>query len=165
MSDIIQTFMEEHKKISESMEDLKKKCLIFLEQDQIDLEEFREAVSFIRSFVDKQHHQREEKLLFQAMMEELGEAAVNLVQHGMMVEHDLARLYAGALDAALKDWEESPGGENKLQILANAMGYYYLMVRHIDRENQVIYPYARRSLSQETLQKLNKELENDTETF
>ena len=88
MSDIIQTFMEEHKKISESMEDLKKKCLIFLEQDQIDLEEFREAVSFIRSFVDKQHHQREEKLLFQAMMEELGEVAVNLVQHGMMVEHD-----------------------------------------------------------------------------
>ena len=45
------------------------------------------------------------------------------------------------------------------------MGYYYLMVRHIDRENQVIYPYARRSLSQETLQRLNKELENDTETF
>ena len=52
MSDIIQTFMEEHKKISKSMEDLKKKCLIFLEQDQIDLEEFRETVSFIRSFVD-----------------------------------------------------------------------------------------------------------------
>ena len=98
-------------------------------------------------------------------MEELWEVAVNLVQHGMMVEHDLARLYAGALDAALKDWEESPDGENKLQILANAMGYYYLMVRHIDRENQVIYPYARRSLSQETLQRLNKELENDTETF
>ena len=123
----------------------------------MDMEYFRNAVSFIRNFADKAHHQKEEKILFQAMMERLGTVAVNLIQHGMLVEHDLARLHVMELENALNAYEKEKTPENKLDIIANAVGYCYLLKRHVDKENAVVYPYAEKNLSADVMKQLDEE--------
>lgn len=128
-----------------------------MEHDTMDMEYFRNAVSFIRNFADKAHHQKEEKILFQAMMERLGTVAVNLIQHGMLVEHDLARLHVMELENALNAYEKEKTPENKLDIIANAVGYCYLLKRHVDKENAVVYPYAEKNLSADVMKQLDEE--------
>ena len=101
--------------------------------------------------------QKEEKILFQAMMERLGTVAVNLIQHGMLVEHDLARLHVMELENALNAYEKEKTPENKLDIIANAVGYCYLLKRHVDKENAVVYPYAEKNLSADVMKQLDEE--------
>lgn len=74
----------------------------------------------------------------------------------MLVEHDLGRLF-------MKDFEEAllavKNGDNdaKVDVVANAVSYTHLLNRHIDKEDTVAYPFAKRGLSSETLQKIDNE--------
>ena len=153
---IIEILKEEHDNILIFLEKLHKKCILFLTEDTIDIDGLREDIQFIRSYADAKHHQKEEKILFQVMTEQLGMVAVNLVQHGMLVEHDLARLHVMELEKAVNAYEKKPSTEEKLNILANAMGYYYLLQRHIEKENGVVYPFAEKNLSAELMDDMNK---------
>lgn len=96
----------------------------------------------------------------------IGAAAEKLVRHGMLVEHDLGRLYMQELEAAI---DRVAGGdeESRLDIIANAVSYTHLLHRHVDKEDGVVYKYAKNNLSKETLDKLNEEcmnLEHDERT-
>ena len=157
MKGIIEILMDEHKEILKFVESLHKKCLIFMEEDKISIQEFRDGIQFIREFADKAHHQKEEKVLFRAMMEHLGPTAEKLVKGGMLVEHDLARLHVSELEKAIQAYEENPNAKNKLDILANAMGYCYLLKRHAMKEDEVVYPFAQRALSSEVMEQLDRE--------
>lgn len=157
MQGIIEILREEHDEILKFIVELREKCVDFMEHDTMEMEYFRNAVSFIRNFADKAHHQKEEKILFQAMMERLGTVAVNLIQHGMLVEHDLARLHVMELENALNAYEKEKTPENKLDIIANAVGYCYLLKRHVDKENAVVYPYAEKNLSADVMKQLDEE--------
>ena len=69
---IIEILKNEHQEILRFTKDLRKQCLRFMEYDEILMENFRQNVEFIRSFADKRHYQKEEKILFAAMAENLG---------------------------------------------------------------------------------------------
>ena len=74
--------------------------------------------------------------------------------HGMLVEHDLGRLYTMQLgDAVAKVM--AGDDEAKLDIIGNAIGYADLLSRHIDKEDRVVYEFARRNLAGETLEEIN----------
>jgi hemerythrin-like domain-containing protein len=47
--------------------------------------------------------------------------------------------------------------EAKLDVIANAISYTHLLHRHIDKEDNVVYKFAERGLSQNTLDKINDE--------
>ena len=64
----------------------------------VEPEDFLKAVDFVRRYSDKQHHGKEEKILFRIMTEHLGPQAQRLIENGMMVEHDLARLYVSQIE-------------------------------------------------------------------
>ena len=157
MQGIIEVLREEHDEILKFIEALRQKCLNFMEYNEVNLQDFKDAVQFIRTYADLRHHQKEEQILFKAMTDNLGTIAVNLIQHGMLVEHDLARLHVMELDNAIKAYELEPTKENKLDIISNAMGYYYLLKRHVEKENGVVYPYAEKNLSKELMDELDKE--------
>jgi len=152
---IIEILKQEHEEILRFIGRLRKQCIDFMEEDTMDMKEFRRAVEFIRMYADKRHHQKEEQILFTAMAENLGSAAVKLVQNGMLVEHDLARLSVDGLEKALNAYENDPCPENKLDILANATGYYYLLKRHAEKENEIVFPFAQRGLTADQMKKLN----------
>lgn len=159
MSRLIATLMEEHQEILRFVEELKEMCRNLMEDGVFEEAKFREGILFIREFADKAHHQKEEQILFRAMMENLGAVAEKLVKGGMLVEHDLARLHVAELEKAVDAYSKNPTAENKLDIIGNAMGYCYLLKRHAQKEDQVVYPFARRSLSADILQKLDEEAE------
>ena len=98
-------------------------------------------------------------MLFRAMLDELGQVAENLIRHGMLVEHDQARLYVMELETAVNAYETDRSPALKLEILSQAMDYVHLLRRHIEKENGAIYPFAERALSPDTMRKLEAQFQ------
>ncbi len=157
MTKLIEVLMQEHQEILRFTDKMEELCLAFMEHNLFDEQAFRDGIQFIREFADKAHHQKEERLLFRAMTEELGTVAVNLVQHGMLVEHDQARLYVSELENAVNAYSQSPSSTSKLWVITNAMAYCAHLRRHAEKEDAAVYPFALRSLSKETLERLDEE--------
>ena len=88
------------------------------------------------------------------MEEKLGALGQKLIRNGMLVEHDLGRLYMSDLREALKKYV-SGDEESKLDIIANLISYTHLLERHIAKENEVVYTFAEKKLSPEDLQEVH----------
>ena len=152
--DGIDLMVDEHMYIKRMLEVIRKACVGILNGNDINYDDFEQMIDFVRSYADKHHHGKEEKILFNRMVDEIGGAAEKLVKFGMLVEHDLGRLH-------MKELEESllrvKGGDidSRVDVIANAVSYTHLLYRHIDKEDNVAYPFARRSLSDETIKNIN----------
>lgn len=155
----ITVLVEEHKNILNFTNILEDKLVEVLETNKVDTDYFRKCIRFIREYADKHHHQKEEDILFEKMMDELGSVAEKLVRNGMLVEHDLARFTVGEWEQALNDYDNEASSINLLNILAHGMNYVYLLRRHASKENAVLYPYAEKNLSKESIQWVNSETE------
>ncbi|MBQ8999205.1 MAG: hemerythrin domain-containing protein, partial [Clostridium sp.] len=86
----------------------------------------------------------------------LGQAGKNAITHGMLVEHDLGRLYIKNLSEALANYKND-NKEAKLDIIANAISYATLLENHIHKEDNIIFNFYKRGLSKELLEILDKE--------
>ena len=75
----------------------------------------------------------------------------------MLVEHDLGRLHMNELLEAIDRYEKDPSTLNKLDIITNASGYATLLNRHIGKEDEVVYTFAQRALSDEDKERVNAE--------
>jgi len=147
----IELMMSEHENILKFIAMVKRACIGILEGKEVVVKDFENMIAFARNYADKHHHGKEEQILFKEMVNHLGTIGVNLIQHGMLVEHDLGRLHIGDLETALKAYSENPLTEYKLEIVANAVGYANLLKRHIDKEDEVVYTFAEKKLTKEIL--------------
>ncbi len=126
-----------------------------LQGEEINYEDFKSIIDFVRNYADSHHHAKEEKFLFNRMEEEIGEVATKLIKHGMLVEHDLGRLFISDLEIALE--KTKTGNEfEKINVIANAVGYVNLLNRHIDKEDSVVYTFANKQLKEATLAEINE---------
>lgn len=155
----IDLLIKEHERIIEFTNYLKKLCCDVIEGKEVDVQRFRECVEFGRNYADKQHHGKEEKILFRVMVETLGTVAEKLINQGMLVEHDLGRYHMGELLAALERYESEQSTEGKLDIITHAAAYADLLKRHIEKEDSVCYTFAARMLSEEDKKLINEETE------
>ncbi len=147
----IDLMVEEHRNIKRMLAVIRKYCYRILKNEQVQYEDFFTIIDFVRNYADKHHHGKEEELLFNRMMNELGPAAEKLVRHGMLVEHDLGRLYMQELEAAVK---RVIGGDDeaRLDVIANAVSYTHLLHRHIEKEDSVVYKYAQNNFPKSTME-------------
>lgn len=152
----ITILVDEHKNILNFTNILEERLVRVLETGEVDTDYFRKCIRFIREYADGHHHQKEEGLLFEKMMEELGAVAEKLVRGGMLVEHDLARFTVGEWEESLAAYDENPNSLNKLNILSHGMAYVYLLRRHATKEDVVLYPYAEKNLSEESKNWINE---------
>ncbi|MEF9991866.1 MAG: hemerythrin domain-containing protein [Romboutsia sp.] len=152
----VEIMNEEHIYITRMLKVVRKVCLNILQGEQINYDEFYLIIDFIREYSDEHHHKKEEKILFKKMIENLGETAENVVKHGMMVEHDLGRLYIRNLSESIEKVKNGDE-EAKLDVIANAVSYTNLLERHIDKEDRVIYTYAQRELGKNILEEIDIE--------
>lgn len=155
----IELMIEEHDRILELLTVIRKACCGILEGQEVDDGDFRNMIAFARNYADKHHHGKEEQILFQEMTKRLGQIGVNLIQHGMLVEHDLGRLHMSNLETALNQYRDDPKTIYKLNILAEAAGYANLLQRHIEKENQIVYTYAEKNLTQDILQSVDERVQ------
>lgn len=151
----IDLMMEEHKNIKKLNLIMRKLCLEVLEDKDFDINDFYIFIDIVREYADKHHHGKEEKFYFNEMEKNLGELGVNLIRHGMLVEHDLGRLYIMNLETALNKYRESKENETKLDIIANTISYGDLLNRHIDKEDQLVYIYGEKNLKKELLDEID----------
>ena len=152
----IDLLIQEHKNVSRMLLVIRKVCFKFMETNEIDYEDFNKIINFIRNFADGHHHNKEEIFLFNKMVEHLGQAGKNAITHGMLVEHDLGRLYIKNLSEALENYKND-NKEAKLDIIANAISYATLLENHIHKEDNIIFNFAKRGLSKELLELVDKE--------
>lgn len=146
----IDILVKEHEAIKRMAAVMRKASLSILTGKELVVKDFYDMADFIRNYADKHHHGKEEKILFVYMKQEFGKIAENLITHGMLVEHDFGRLYIGDMLDALRNYEENPNEGAKLDIITNATAYTYLIQRHIDKENEVIFTYGEKNLSKES---------------
>ena len=151
----IELMVEEHKNIKRMLVIVRKYCYKIL-TEEVNYEDFFALIDFVRNYADKHHHGKEEKLLFDKMVKELGHTAAKLIQNGMLVEHDMGRLYMQELEIAVNKVIEGDD-EARLDVIANAISYTHLLERHIEKEDTVVYQFAQKNLSKETQQIIEKE--------
>lgn len=151
----IQLMMDEHENILKLIAAMKRACIGIADGKEVVVKDFENMILFARNYADKHHHGKEEQILFKEMLDHLGHIGENLIRHGMLVEHDLGRLHIGELEAALMAYSENPSTEYKIEIIANAVGYANLLKRHIDKEDEIIYTYAKEKLSGDILESVD----------
>lgn len=153
----IDILIEEHDIILECIEKIRASSREILDGKDVDIERFREYIDFVRDFADNHHHGKEEKILFKIMVDNLSPLAEKLINYGMLVEHDLGRLFIANLEEALNLYEKNKDDDLKLDIIANAIGYGDLLKRHIEKENKVVFSFAERELNDELKGVVDKE--------
>ncbi len=163
----IDILVDEHKNIKRMAAVMRNASLQAMQDGEICVADFDDMKDFVRNYADDHHHKKEEKVLFQYMQDELGKVAENLITHGMLVEHDLGRLHMMELDKALREYEKTQSAGARLDIIANATGYTYLIHRHIDKEDAVVYTFAANNLKDSSKQEVDrrtKELEKNAKS-
>ena len=162
--DAIELMMEEHNNIKVMLKIVRKACYSILEGEEVNYDDFNKIISFIRNYADSHHHKKEEIMLCNRMIDEIGETAEKVVKYGMLVEHDLGRLYVTSLSEALEKFK-SGNNEAKLDIIANAVSYTNLLERHIHKEDNIIYKFAQRELKEDTINLINNECNEFEDKF
>lgn len=160
----IELMVKEHENILKFIETVRAACCHILEGGEVYTDDFEKMILFSRNYADKHHHGKEELILFSKMTEHLGKIAEKLINHGMLVEHDLGRLHISDLETALNQYKKDPKTIYKLGIIAGATGYANLLTRHIDKENNAVFTYAEKNLPPEALEivdNLVKDFEKD----
>lgn len=147
--------MDEHRVIERMMKILQSASDDLANGKDVDPALFIEAVDFLQNFADKCHHAKEENLLFEKMIErgvsgEVGPIAV------MMREHQDGRAHVRKLAALSKEkmTERSRNG-----LIKSSRAYVDLLSKHIQKEDNVLYPLANQVLEPGDQKELEKGFE------
>lgn len=162
---IFEILRQEHDNLRDFTNTLEDLATTFMETNEISFGEFYNSIEYIKDYADKRHHQKEEEILFKALLETGDELVNNIINHAMIVEHNLARMYVWELENAIRQYEESPSVNLKLAIITNTMSYVYLLRKHIDKENNVLYPYGQKLLKSEDIERLDAEAKTFDESL
>lgn len=152
----VDILVNEHENIKRMAVVMRSASLSVMNGAELIVSDFDQMVDFVRNYADKHHHMKEENVLFDYMKKELGGPAQKLITYGMMVEHDLGRLHMMELDEALREYEVSKSDDSKLDIIVNTTAYTYLINRHIDKENAVVFSFGEKNLTNATLDAVNE---------
>lgn len=154
----VDVMVKEHEMITRMLKVLRSACLGILKGEEICYEDFEKMTKFVKHYADDHHHGKEEKFLFKEMEATLGPVGQKLIRNGMLVEHDLGRLYMSQLKEALQR-VKAGDEESKLDVIANAVGYTDLLTRHIAKEDQVVYTFADKQLAEDVKALINQQTE------
>jgi hemerythrin-like domain-containing protein len=135
--------MKEHAAITRMLDILEGGCRRLDAGIPVPRADLEQMVEFFVVFADTCHHAKEEKHLFPALEgagvpRERGPIGV------MLNEHELGRKYIGEMKDALARWEDEGAHSG---FVSAARGYRNLLLLHIQKENNVLFPLADMRLS------------------
>ena len=113
----------------------------------VDLTHLDQLLEFLTTFVDRCHHGKEEDLLFPAL-EKAGVPREGGPIGVMLHEHDQGRDYIRGLRQGVADLK-SGDKSGVTKIVENIEGYSELLSRHIEKEDNILYPMAEKAFSDE----------------
>ncbi len=151
----IDILMKEHRFIEEVMGSLETFALQLEQGAPASAATVSEYGGFLKNYVDRTHHGKEEDRLFVKMIEhgfprEYGPIAVMLSEHVEGRVHTRVLIEAGQLGGDL-----SP--EAVSRVISSAKGYIPLLRSHIQKEDGILYPMALHNLPVAVLDQLEKD--------
>jgi hemerythrin-like domain-containing protein len=157
MNKSIETMMSEHRLIEQVLGALDTLVSDLQAGKLIARYDVGRFASFFRDFADKLHHGKEEDRLFQQMNQcgfprEYGPVAV------MLSEHDAGRAHVRAL-AEIGAGTGPLGEAERDAIIEHGRAYVPLLLAHIQKEDNVLYPMAQQAISPAVFAKLDAECE------
>jgi len=159
----VEIMIKEHENVMRMIKVMRKYCYKVLNNKAIDYKDFYKMIDFIRNYTDGHHHAKEEDVLFKIMGEKIPKLTNNGPITGMLIEHDMGRLYVSHLEEAVGEYEKG-NDEARLDIIANAICYGDLLTRHIDKENNVIYKFAENMLPGDVKEEIDRQSAEIEET-
>jgi hemerythrin-like domain-containing protein len=134
-----QQLRDEHEGVKIMLSILGQVCQQAETTGKLDTEHFEGILEFLKVFVDKCHHGKEEELLFPALV------AVGVPEDGpiavMLHEHEMGRNYVRAMSTGFAGYMTGDNSSSKY-VLQNAHGYISLLRDHIEKENNVLFVMA-----------------------
>jgi len=146
-----QQLRNEHEGVKVMLNILEQVCRQLGADGNLNKEHFDGILEFLKVFVDKCHHGKEEDLLFPALISagvpKDGPIAV------MLQEHEMGRNYIKAMSDV---YAAHVGGDKSASktIRQNALDYIMLLRNHIEKENNVLFVMADSLLSEKTQDEL-----------
>lgn len=125
--------------------------------EEVDPETLNNIADFIRNFADRCHHGKEEELLY-PRAEERGIPRDGGPIAVMLIEHDQGRECTRNMAAAAEKYAAGDD-EARLAFAGNARSYAELLVPHIDKEDNILYPMCDEVLTEEDQQDLEVKFE------
>jgi len=118
---------------------------------------FLQAADFIKNFSDGSHHQKEEGVLFEVMIQ-YGMSADSGPVGVMLHEHEQGRVFTRAMRVAAQAVKEGDLEESS-NIVQNVLGYATLLRQHILKEDRILYPMAEKLLPAERQDQMLEEFD------
>jgi hemerythrin-like domain-containing protein len=147
--------MNEHRVIERMLGIVSSACDRTEDGQIVERELFVAAADFFKNFADKCHHGKEEKLLFERMQArgvsgEVGPIAVMLREHqdGRAHVKKITELSGQKLSKKTMD-----------ELIKASRSYVDLLSKHIQKEDNILYPLANQILTEEDQEELERGFE------
>lgn len=116
-----------------------------------------DIIDFIRNFADRCHHGKEEEIFFERIVQrgipkEGGPVAV------MLMEHEEGRRFLQGMSDAHEAYGRGDDAA-RAAFARNALAYADLLLEHINKEDNILYPMADQVLTDEDQQDLAREFD------
>jgi hemerythrin-like domain-containing protein len=134
----IKKLVEEHDRIKRLLSLIPKVCEAMEKSGEIDRKLLDKVVFYVRNYADKFHHAKEEDILFKFTDESQEIIKV------MYQEHDNGRDY-------IKNVAEGAKAGDIAKIISNLNSYVELLFNHIKKEDEILYPWIERGMTEEQL--------------
>ena len=143
---------DEHAGIKLMLDILAKVCDRLESGERVDQRHLDKILEFLNVFVDKCHHAKEEDILFPAM-ERAGIPGEGGPIGVMLAEHRLGRENIEEMSEAAAKLGRGGRGASS-QFVQNARSYIELLLEHIEKENEILYPMADSHIPDKTQEEL-----------
>lgn len=143
-----QILIKEHAGILQGLDILEAMTGHLCEQQDIDPGDVYDMIQFLNTYVDRFHHEKEEKLYYPVLEKHVYPVRTGAIRQ-IMDENALSRQYFEDLDAAVRQTEPETD-----TIVAAATVYIELMRGHIAREDADLFPLGDRLIPEQDQQKL-----------
>lgn len=155
--DATEVLKEEHGGVKTMLGILGKVCDRLGSGEAVPPGDLDRILEFLKVFVDRCHHAKEEDFLFPAL-ERAGIPKEGGPIGVMLAEHVAGREFIRGMGEAA-DGLKRGDREAAERFVANARGYAELLLQHIDKEDNILYPMADARLGEETHRKLAEDFE------
>lgn len=143
----LDTLVKEHRTILEVLEEVEKESTAFAENRPLRMDVLRRALDQCDTYEEKLHHRKEEALF--VAMEAAGLDPASGPTAVLRAEHAKNARWRDRLRKAME-------ANDRLRMQAAISGFIDEQRQHILKENQIVFPLARRLLSDETFRSLRQ---------
>lgn len=152
---VLQSLVHEHRLIRQYLDDLAFAVERLEHGHRPPKEFFENAVLFAREFVDGYHHFKEEHQMF-VMLAQRVKGKYDAPIEALRYQHERGRALVTVMADAIAGYHR---GEERaiLEMLESVAAFGSLLRQHINREDSVFYPMAKKELSKEDQERLAEE--------